>query len=281
MRRMRKELAALTAGLLLAAALTGCGAQPSQGAQGSYEAPARSERSGARQRTANKTEKANTADTADTADMAASDLAQAHGQSAMGSAERPSEEVLAYLEEVGLSGFEFGGGRPIAYKWTQPIKVEVSGDLADSDRQAITNVIADLNQLIAPLTIEQVESGGNITIWYGHDAEFPQRLPGYTPGNRGYFQVRYDLLGRLTHSDILISTEVGTKERSHLVREELTQSLGLFCDSWADADSIFYQGWTTTQQYTALDKEIIRALYDARVKPGMSQQQAENALRNS
>jgi len=44
----------------------------------------------------------------------------------------------------------------------------------------------------------------------------------------------------------------------HLVREELTQSLGLLNDTWDYEDSIFYQGWTCTQKYSDLDIEIIK-----------------------
>jgi hypothetical protein len=44
----------------------------------------------------------------------------------------------------------------------------------------------------------------------------------------------------------------------HIVREELTQSLGLLNDTWDYEDSIFYQGWTRTQKYSDLDIEIIK-----------------------
>jgi hypothetical protein len=47
-------------------------------------------------------------------------------------------------------------------------------------------------------------------------------------------------------------------EAKHIVREELTQSLGLFNDTWDYEDSIFYEGWTTTQKYSDLDIEIIK-----------------------
>jgi hypothetical protein len=44
----------------------------------------------------------------------------------------------------------------------------------------------------------------------------------------------------------------------HIVREELTQSLGLLNDTWDYEDSIFYEGWTRTQKYSDLDIEIIK-----------------------
>ena len=48
----------------------------------------------------------------------------------------------------------------------------------------------------------------------------------------------------------------------HLLREELTQSLGLFNDSWDYPESIFYQAWTTTTEYAPIDSELIDMLYN-------------------
>jgi hypothetical protein len=47
-----------------------------------------------------------------------------------------------------------------------------------------------------------------------------------------------------------------------VLREELTQSLGLCNDSWEYPNSIFYQGWSTNTEYSDLDKEIIQMLYN-------------------
>ena len=50
-------------------------------------------------------------------------------------------------------------------------------------------------------------------------------------------------------------------KKKHLLREELTQSLGFFNDSWLYPESIFYQGWTDVTEYSEMDKEIIKMLY--------------------
>ena len=51
-------------------------------------------------------------------------------------------------------------------------------------------------------------------------------------------------------------------EKKHLLREEVTQSLGLFNDSWSYSNSIFYQGWTEVTEFSDLDKKIISKLYN-------------------
>ena len=49
--------------------------------------------------------------------------------------------------------------------------------------------------------------------------------------------------------------------QKHLLREELTQSLGLANDSYLFDDSIFQQSWTNVTKYSQMDKDIIRLLY--------------------
>ncbi|HYF77618.1 MAG TPA: DUF2927 domain-containing protein [Symbiobacteriaceae bacterium] len=182
----------------------------------------------------------------------------------------PDDEVLKYLEEVALSGFEFGSAPEVVYKWTHDVDISVSGDLTEADRIAIDKTMKDLNELIAPRQVNLVPEGGDITIWYGPSKEFSKRLPSYTPGNMGYFSIRYGRDYSIQSATILIASELDVAARTHLVREELTQSFGFFQDSRQDPLSIFQQDWTITQTYSELDRAIIPLLYDERVKPGMS-----------
>ena len=70
---------------------------------------------------------------------------------------------------------------------------------------------------------------------------------------------------------ILIASDLKTQTaRSHLIREELTQVLGLFQDSDRFPDSIFYHPWTTVTEYADIDRDLIRILYMDNVTPGMT-----------
>jgi len=80
-------------------------------------------------------------------------------------------------------------------------------------------------------------------------------------------------------ANILVSSAGVTQdERSHLIREELTQSLGLMNDSNKYEDSIFYQKWTDVTQYSDIDKAVIQLLYLKKIKTGMTREQTINAL---
>ena len=50
--------------------------------------------------------------------------------------------------------------------------------------------------------------------------------------------------------------------QKHILREEVTQCLGLGNDTYQYDNSIFYQGYSTVTEYSELDKEIIKMLYN-------------------
>ena len=97
----------------------------------------------------------------------------------------------------------------------------------------------------------------------------------------GFFWGWWDNTGAIYKGKVLIAADgISQQERSHLIREELTQSLGIMNDSYRYKDSIFYQEWTDTIDYAPIDRTIISLLYDSRLKPGMGKDQVRNALEN-
>ena len=50
--------------------------------------------------------------------------------------------------------------------------------------------------------------------------------------------------------------------QKHLLREELTQSLGLKNDSYKYENSIFQQKWTEVTEYAPIDIKVIEMLYN-------------------
>ena len=60
----------------------------------------------------------------------------------------------------------------------------------------------------------------------------------------------------------MVRTGNDTQAQRSILREELTQSLGLYNDSWKYPNSIFYQGGNDVTEYSDLDKEIIQMLYN-------------------
>lgn len=190
---------------------------------------------------------------------------------------------LEYFKEI-AGGSEFGGQKNIR-KWPQgEIRVCASGQQNDADKQELTRIVNDLNGLITPSNqIVQSCQNPQIEITYAPESEFKTINPNYVPRNLGFFWSRHDANNQISKADILIdsSNNVTQQERNHLTREELTQSMGLMNDSNKYPDSIFQQSWTDTNEYSPIDRDLVRILYDPRVQPGMSVDQAASLFTGS
>ncbi|MEM9246383.1 MAG: DUF2927 domain-containing protein [Cyanobacteria bacterium P01_F01_bin.153] len=190
---------------------------------------------------------------------------------------------LDYFETIAF-GSEFSQSSPVrrVRKWTKNLRISVQGQPTRQDRQMLNRIIGELNELVARdgIRLELTETNPNVWILIVPHRKFAEYEPSYVPGNLGFFYTWWNGNMELVRSRILISSDrISQEERNHLIREELTQSLGLMNDSWAYQDSTFYQGWTRTQNYSEIDRDLVRILYDPRVKPGQTPTQVRRALR--
>ena len=189
-----------------------------------------------------------------------------------------SQEAIDYFAEVAL-GAEFGDGSQRIRKWASDVRVEVRGNPTEADEAALNQVLSDLNALISGIEVRRVEASPDVTIHFAPESEFSSLEPNYVPVNLGFFWVNWRSSGEIFRANILITTEgVTPQERAHLIREELTQSLGLMRDSNRYPESIFFQGWTDVTRYTDLDKAVIEILYRPEIRLNMTRAQALDAL---
>lgn len=178
-------------------------------------------------------------------------------------------EEISYFLDVALCT-EYGNGRQVIKKWAHGMKVAVYGKPSSEDLATLLRVAEEINDITGRRLVEFGSKEANVEVYFVPESEFSSIEPHYEPHNYGFVWVWWGNDGIIRRARILISTEgVTQKERSHLIREELTQSLGLLCDSWKHQDSIFYQGWTDTQSYSPLDKSVIEILYSPIVRAGM------------
>jgi hypothetical protein len=177
-----------------------------------------------------------------------------------------SPEAKEYFKKVAY-GNEFNSGNTSLKKWSQDVKIYVFGDKRDYLMSELKDIVSELNGLISTINITIVsnESDANLIVLFGSAQEyneFESNSVGYTDQNQGLFIV----YGReeLTHATMYVDIErTSTNDgQKHLLREELTQSLGLCNDSYDYPESIFYQGWTETTEYAEIDKELIQMLYN-------------------
>ena len=131
--------------------------------------------------------------------------------------------------------------------------------------------------MVGDINLELVDEAANLEVYFSPESHFSEIEPTYVPTNLGFPRVWFDGEGVIQQGRVLIAADGTTQaERTHLIREELTQSLGLFKDSWLHSDSIFYEGWTTTDKYGAFDEATIRLLYQPQLEPGMNRSQVRS-----
>jgi hypothetical protein len=189
-----------------------------------------------------------------------------------------TQEEIDYFLEIAL-GTEYGTSKTSIKKWTDNIKIRVQGTPTDVDTQTLNQVVDELNDIIDGIELAVVSQNPNIEIHFLPESEFSSIDPNYVPTNYGFFWVNWSINGSIYHARILISTDhVTQQERSHLIREELTQSLGLMKDSYRYPDSIFYQGWTEVTRYLPIDGTVIEILYRSEIRPNMTGEEVVEVL---
>ena len=189
-----------------------------------------------------------------------------------------SPEAIDYLTEVGF-GVEYGSSSTVLHKWTEDVNLRIYGSPTPTDIATLTQVVSELNELISGIELTLNDGPGDVEVHFAPESQFQSIEPHYIPVNYGFFRVWWDHEGAIYRGRILVASEGITQpERSHLIREEVTQSLGLFRDSWNYPDSIFYQGWTATGEYASIDGPTIRLLYQPQLLPGMTKLEVRNLL---
>lgn len=196
---------------------------------------------------------------------------------------QPNGAEMEYFLEIAL-GAEFtsaGSKAPKIRKWQGDVRVQVKGTPTEVDSATVYQVIQELNELTqGKISLKLSDKNPNIIIHFAPMNQFTAIEPNWEPGNYGYFWDEWDENGILNHANVLVTFEKVTQtERCHLIREELTQSLGLMQDSNRYPDSMFYQPWSHPTQYSPIDKALIRMLYDDRVKAGMSREQVKEVFK--
>ncbi|MCS6820497.1 MAG: DUF2927 domain-containing protein [Microscillaceae bacterium] len=194
----------------------------------------------------------------------------------------PPEKVIAYFKEIAF-GSEFGSSTSFIKKWTQDIKIFVDGEQNLTLLRELDRIITELNQLVQEIKIYKVnaQSQANLIIYLGSAEMYVQKYDkdaeNLVKTNRGLFTTHTNGAGVITKATLYVDLpNLDSQEaRKHLLREELTQALGLMRDSYTYPNSIFQQNWTETTEYDPIDRQLVKLLYQPWVKPRMTADEVE------
>jgi hypothetical protein len=180
-----------------------------------------------------------------------------------------SKAGLDYFYTVAL-GVASGDKYTVVTKWAEPeVTVRVHGGDAKS-RSCLNTVISDFNALTATSDLKLTSSAADIELHITKVSKFKSIMPQYRAGNDGFVHVQWSGLHHITSAIVLIrATGNNATDRCHLIREQLTEGMGLLGNTGKYPRSIFYNKYyPVVTRYSAIDKEVIRLLYSDAVQPG-------------
>ncbi|MGB3464853.1 MAG: DUF2927 domain-containing protein [Cyclobacteriaceae bacterium] len=195
-------------------------------------------------------------------------------------------ETIAYFKEIAL-GFEFGNASQITRTWNTDMRISVLGEPSEDNLDELDRIINELNSLIEKdVTISLVTNpnSANYQIYFGSGSGYAAintNAANLVGNNWGLFFINWDGNNNLNTGSMYVDIfRASPLEQAHLLREELTQSLGLARDSDRYTDSIFQSDFSTkVTEYSERDRELIRLLYHPLMRTGLTAQSVDPVLR--
>jgi len=176
------------------------------------------------------------------------------------------EETTYYFNQI----LRFSENRPHQEgpinKWTKDVNIYLYGEYTHMHKTEVIQVIKELNRLIYPRKINLVKSPewANSFVYFGSKEDYNKNSMSKVKLTGSYLGHFYLLTYRqeIQKAYIFVNTfDAGLKRQKHVIREEITQSLGFINDSYEYPESIFYQGFSENDFFSEMDKNIIRLLY--------------------
>ena len=187
------------------------------------------------------------------------------------------KKILEYYQHIALKQ-EFKDSKERVKKWTGNINIYCEGKWNTELHKELQLIIKDLSALIGKVKINVVKSKtkANYTIFIGSPEDYVKNIEPKAEErvarNFGLFFIYWDQNKRIFKGSMYIDPERAhtLTWQKHLLREELTQSLGLMNDSLEYKNSIFFEKYSQTTSFSELDKILIKLHYSKFIRPNMS-----------
>lgn len=192
--------------------------------------------------------------------------------------EDDSNEVLEYFEEV--AGFEYSSDG-LVRRFESDIRLYIYGQNFSFELlQELRSIIDELNELIGigiSLSITADPEEANLNVYFMTEEEYLSLFPTWKEAiakNFGHYNA-YNAGQAIGSGRIFVDTKrASIRYQRHLLREELTQVMGLGRDSPKYVQSVFYDGHVGAVEYLWIDKELVRLMYHPCMESGVSLERA-------
>ena len=177
------------------------------------------------------------------------------------------EDIQNYYDTI-VYYTEGNSNRLEATKYVKDILIYVDGDKQPHLMVELNKIVNELNNIISSIDIKFVDNklDCNMYVYFGTLKDYSKITKDVLQqGNvNGYGVIYPDLKFNIFYSEAFVNIgKVRNVERQkHVLREEITQSMGFTNDTYQYSNSIFYQGYSTITEYSELDKEVIKLFYN-------------------
>lgn len=210
-----------------------------------------------------------------------------------------TQEEWDYFNKI-VFGSEYENSNDSLVKWSyeNPPLIFVYGSVTDKNEkpskesintlETVVEELKDLTKLDIQFTDDSSKANFRAYLDVPHSdlyKIFPDMSKEFIDANVGLFYFYFDDDYSISKATVAISSTheitgetLSRSLRNHLIREEVTQSLGLANDFYRYPQSIFQQEYSSTQEFLPIDRRIIELLYGSAVKPGMTPSQVEKVI---
>ena len=174
-----------------------------------------------------------------------------------------SQETVEYFDEIAM-GTEDGRRYDHITRYTTDVKIYMEGHQPQYIVDELNSIVSELNGIINTVDVQVTnsKSDANMVISIGSLDKIKNEYPVFK--NTIYQNANAGFSIGMNYSNVFLNTNNirSVQHAKHVLREELTQAMGLTNDSYKYPESVFYEGVSEVTEYAPIDVEIIKMLYN-------------------
>ena len=174
-----------------------------------------------------------------------------------------SQETVEYFDEVAM-GTEDGRRYDHVTRYTTDVKIYMEGHQPQYIVDELNSIVSELNGIINTVDVQVTnsKSDANMVISIGSLDKIKNEYPVFK--NTIYQNANAGFSIGMNYSNVFLNTNNirSVQHAKHVLREELTQAMGLMNDSYKYPESVFYEGVSETTEYAPIDRVLIDILYN-------------------
>ncbi|NJX16443.1 DUF2927 domain-containing protein [Tamlana crocina] len=206
--------------------------------------------------------------------------------------DKSKEELILYFNDICL-GAEYGNSKKITRKWKTPLNLYIVKDKNYKEQiNFIRESVEKINELVSDnfkisISNDSINANGHLFLCSDEKLKtypepFKKIFNNVDINNFGFFN--YNFRNNIIYNtSIFINTSKPIEFQKTAIIEEITQSLGFGNDSGLYSNSVFYQAKYDTKKtvldFSEFDKELIKLLYNKKMKSGLNRLETEQVLR--